>query len=88
MFALLAAGAIALAVLVLRGRGWARVTLIVLSVLTALAGLVLFLAVIPLLWTVGAAAVVVLLSLSSSRQWFALRGYEGSPGAAPGLPTA
>ena len=76
-FALLAVAGLVLAALVLRGRGWARVTLIVLSVLTALAGAVAFLAVFPLFWTVGAIAVVVLLTLSSTRQWFALRGYEG-----------
>jgi hypothetical protein len=77
-FALLALIGIVLAVLVMRGRGWARVTLIVLSVPTAILGLIGFGAALPLLWTAGAVAVIVLLSLGQVRQWFAMRGYEGS----------
>lgn len=87
LFALLAVAAIVLAALVLRGRGWARVTLIVLSVLTAVLGLVGMAGGFPLLWTAGAIAVVVLLSLSTSREWFALRGYEGRTSPA-GYPSA
>jgi hypothetical protein len=85
-FTLLAVAAIVLAALVLRGRGWARVTLIVLSVLTALIGAVAFVAVFPLVWTIGAIAVVVLLSLSTSGRWFALKGYEGQPGGGQDYP--
>jgi hypothetical protein len=77
LFALLALVGIVLAALVLRGRGWARVALIVLSVPTAIAGLIGFAAALPLLWTAGAVAVIVLLSLGPVRQWFAMRGYEG-----------
>ncbi len=77
LFALLALVGIVLAALVLRGRGWARVALIVLSVPTAIAGLIGFGAALPLLWTAGAVAVIVLLSLGQVRQWFAMRGYEG-----------
>lgn len=76
-FALLSVAGIVLAALVLRGRGWARVTLIVLSVLTGLLGLLGITGVFPLIWTAGAVAVIVLLSLGQTRQWFALRGYEG-----------
>jgi len=77
-FALLALLGIVLAALVLRGRGWARIALIVLSVPTAVLGLIGFGAAFPLLWTLGAIAVIVLLSLGQVRQWFAMRGYEGS----------
>ena len=76
-FALLALLGIVLAALVLRGRGWARIALIVLSVPTAVLGLIGFGAAFPLLWTLGAIAVIVLLSLGQVRQWFAMRGYEG-----------
>ncbi len=77
LFAVLAVVGIVLAALVLRGKGWARVALIVLSVPTALMGLIGFGAVLPLLWTAGAIAVIVLLSLGPVRHWFAMRGYEG-----------
>jgi hypothetical protein len=77
-FALLALVGIVLAALVMRGRGWARIALIVLSVPTAVLGLIGFGAAFPLLWTLGAVAVIVLLSLGQVRQWFAMRGYEGS----------
>jgi hypothetical protein len=77
LFALLALVGIVLAALVLRGKGWARVALIVLSVLTALLGLIGFGALLPLVWTAGAIAVIVLLSLGPVRHWFAMRGYEG-----------
>lgn len=76
-FALLALIGIVLAALVMRGRGWARIALIVLSVPTAVLGLIGFGAALPLLWTLGAIAVIVLLSLGQVRQWFAMRGYEG-----------
>jgi hypothetical protein len=84
--ALLSVAAIVLAVLVLRGRGWARVTLIVLSVVTAIIGLVGITTFLPLVWTAGGIAVVVLLSLSTSGRWFALQGYEGHSSSASAYP--
>ncbi len=80
LMAFLAVVGLVLAYLVLKGQGWARITLIVLSALTAVVSLLFFVAIFPLLWTIGAIAVVVLLSLSTSGRWFALRGYEGRTG--------
>jgi len=58
----------------------------VLSVVTAIIGLVGITTFLPLVWTAGGIAVVVLLSLSTSGRWFALQGYEGHSSSASAYP--
>lgn len=73
--------AIVVAVLVLRRHGWARIVLVVLSALTVILGLVASINLIGLPWLVGSIAVIVLLFVGGSNEWF-----SRSSGSAPGAP--
>ena len=55
----------------LRGRRWAQVVLVLLSLLGAALGLVTAAYVVPVLLTLAGLVVVVLLLLPTSRRWFA-----------------
>lgn len=75
----LSAAADLVAFAVVRGHRWAHRTLIVLSVATALAGIMLASLVAPLVVTAAAVAVVVLLLQRDARAWFG--GQQTQPAA-------
>jgi len=58
------------AIFVLRGRRWAQWSLIALCVVAALSGIITAYYLVPLLVTVAAVAVVVLLLLPDAHSWF------------------
>ncbi|RYP86668.1 hypothetical protein EKO23_08325 [Nocardioides guangzhouensis] len=68
--ALLSALAIVVAALAFRRTRWARVVLLLLSVVTSFASLLLSVAVVPFFWLLAAIAVMILLMLGRSKRWF------------------
>lgn len=67
---LLAVFAIVVAVAAFRGSSAARVTLMVLSGLTAVGGLVLSVAIVPFLWVIASTVTLILLFTTSANQWY------------------
>ncbi|MGH1562223.1 hypothetical protein [Mumia sp. DW29H23] len=70
VFIVLSLVAVALAILVLRRLNWARITLVVMSGVTIVVGLVMILSLISVVWIAAGIAVVVLLFTGGANQWF------------------
>lgn len=70
-FIVLAVLAIVVAVAAFRRSSAARVTLMVLSGLSALVSLVLSLAIVPFLWVIASTVTLILLFTTSANRWFA-----------------
>ncbi len=63
--------AIVLAALAMKGRNWARITLVVSSAVTAVFALLAITSLLPVIWLVGAVAVIVLLFTGGANEWYA-----------------
>ena len=70
VIALLSALAIVVTALAWRRTRWARIVLILMSIVTSFASLLLSVAVVPFLWLLAAVTVMVLLALGRSKRWF------------------
>ncbi len=83
--ALICLVAVVAAVLMLRGRNWARIVVVVLSAVTALLGLVFVLGggFLALLWLLAGAAVIVLCFAGGAGAWFDARGYAADSAPRP-----
>lgn len=63
--------AIVLAALAMKGRNWARITLVVSAAVTALVALLGITSLLSGIWLIGAVAVVVLLFTGGANEWYA-----------------
>lgn len=63
--------AIVLAALAMKGRNWARITLVVSSVMAALFSLLAITSLFSVIWLIGAVAVIVLLFTGGANEWYA-----------------
>ena len=70
VLALLSALAIVVTALAWRRTRWARIVLLLMSVVTSFASLLLSFAVVPFFWLLAAVTVMILLMLGSSKRWF------------------
>ena len=70
VIALLSALAIVVTALAWRRTRWARIVLILMSIVTSFASLLLSVAVVPFLWLLAAITVMVLLAMGRSKRWF------------------
>jgi len=75
--------AIAMSILVLKGRNWARIVLVLLSAITVVISLVMLLGggFIALLWLVAAGAVIGLLFAGGAGAWFDTRAHNADAGS-------
>lgn len=73
--------AIVLAALAMKGRNWARITLVVSAVMAALFSLLAITSLFSVIWLVGAVAVIVLLFTGGANEWYAEQSRKGAPTA-------
>ncbi|VXC30121.1 hypothetical protein [Nocardioides sp. AX2bis] len=73
--------AIVLAALAMKGRNWARITLVVSAAVAAVLSLLAIGSLLSGIWLIGAVAVIVLLFTGGANEWYAEQSRKGAPTA-------